>query len=300
MLRWRLLLGTVFIAALILLFGLDHRATFPGVVLFPLALLLSWLASGEILWLLAARNLHPRPGVVRLGSFLIVAANLVPVFWPDTPLANLGWPWAVFSLSLLAAFLGEMHRYERPGEVMERLGLTVFALAYVGVLLSFVAQMRLLGPETGPMGAWGVPALASLVITVKMCDVGAYTFGRLLGKHKMSPVLSPGKTWEGALGGVTFACLGGWLSLNLLSPSMGVTPRSSWVFVVYGVLIGVTGIFGDLAESLVKRDTGRKDSSAWMPGFGGVLDLLDSVLYAAPVAFLAWKLGLIVASPAAG
>ncbi len=300
MLRWRLLLGVVFIALLIGHFWLDHRAPWPGVVLFPLALLLSWLAAGEMLWLLAARGLSPRPGVVRFGCLLIVATNLAPVGFPDTPLLLLGWPLAGFSLAVLAAFLGEMHRYEKPGEVMERLGATVLALAYVGLLLSFVTQMRLLGPAGGTLGSWGVAALASLVITVKAADVGAYTLGRLIGKHKMSPVLSPGKTWEGALGGVLLSCLGAWISLNLLAPELGVEPRFAWSFVAYGVLVGVTGILGDLAESLIKRDMGRKDSSAWMPGFGGVLDLLDSVLFAAPVAFLVWKLGLIVANPAAG
>lgn len=300
MLRWRLLLGAVFIAALIGLFTLDYQAPFPGVVLFPLALLLSWLAAGEILWLLAARDLRPRPGIVRLGALAVVASNLVAAIDPTTPLASLGWPAAAFALAVLAAFLGEMHRYERPGEVMERLGLTVMALAYVGLLLSFVAQMRLLGPEGGRLGSWGVAALASLVITVKMCDIGAYTFGRLFGRHKMSPVLSPGKTWEGAAGGIALACLGGWVALNLLAPALGVEVRFAWAFLPYGVLVGGCGILGDLAESLIKRDVGRKDSSAWMPGFGGVLDLLDSVLFAAPVAFLLWKLGLIAANPAIG
>lgn len=300
MLRWRLLLGAVFIAALIGLFTLDYQAPFPGVVLFPLALLLSWLAAGEILWLLAARDLRPRPGVVRWGATAVVAANIFAAIDPTTPLASLGWPAVAFALALLAAFLGEMHRYERPGEVMERLGLTVLGLAYVGLLLSFVAQMRLLGPEGGRLGSWGVAALASLVITVKMCDIGAYTFGRLFGRHKMSPVLSPGKTWEGAVGGIAFACLGSWVSLALLAPALGVEPRFAWSFLPYGVLVGTSGILGDLAESLIKRDVGRKDSSAWMPGFGGVLDLLDSVLFASPVAYLLWKLGLIAASPAIG
>lgn len=300
MLRWRLLLGVVFIGLLIGHFWLDHRVPWPGVVLFPLSLLLSWLAAGEMLWLLAARGLSPRPGVVRWGCLLIVATNVAPVCFPDTPLMLMGWPLAGFSLAVLAAFLGEMHRYEKPGEVMERLGVTVLSLAYVGLLLSFVTQMRLLGPAGGALGSWGVAALASLVITVKAADVGAYTLGRLIGKHKMSPVLSPGKTWEGALGGVLLSCLGAWLSLNLLAPELGVEPRFAWSFIAFGVVVGVTGIVGDLAESLIKRDVGRKDSSGWMPGFGGVLDLLDSVLFAAPVAFLVWKLGLIVANPAAG
>jgi phosphatidate cytidylyltransferase len=298
MLRWRLLLGTVFIAALIGLCWVDHLVTPPGVVLLPLALALCVLGSHEYLGLLAARSgstaaqqpdRQPIAPLVYVGSLAVVLVNAIPVFWP-TSLGALGWPLAAFGLAVLAAFVGEMHRYDRPGGVMERLGLTVLGIAYCGLLLAFVVQMRLLGPE-GRIGGWGVAAIASLVIVVKMCDIGAYTFGRLLGRHKMTPVLSPGKTWEGAAGGLAFACLGSWAALNWLAPAMtGLPPRPMWCWLGYGVIVGIAGILGDLAESLIKRDVGRKDSSTWMPGFGGVLDLLDSVLFAAPVAFLCWKL----------
>jgi phosphatidate cytidylyltransferase len=234
--------------------------------------------------------------VVYVNSFAVVLVNAIPVLWKSEGSAlramdPLGWPLAAFGIAVLAAFIAEMRRYERPGGVMERLGLSVLGIAYCGLLLAFVVQMRLLGP--GSNGAWGVAAIASLVIVVKMADVGAYTFGRLFGRHKMTPVLSPGKTWEGAAGGLVFCCLGSYLALNWLAPAMtGLPPRFAWAWLPCGVIVGVAGILGDLAESLIKRDVGRKDSSAWMPGFGGVLDLLDSVLFAAPVAFLCWKLGL--------
>src|SRR5262245_10994810 len=314
MLRWRLLLGTIFIAALIALCWVDHLISPPGLVLLPLALALCGLASQEYLSLLAARgsaDAARQPGgsgsgvpqpiapVVYAGSLAVVLANAIPVFWPTPadPLGALGWPLAALGLAVLAAFMGEMRRYERPGGVMERLGLSVLGIAYCGLLLAFVVQLRLLGPDSGHRGAWGVAAIASLVIVVKMCDIGAYTFGRLLGRHKMTPVLSPGKTWEGAAGGLVLACLGSWLALNWLAPAMSadLSPRPAWSWLGYGAIVGIAGILGDLAESLVKRDVGRKDSSSWMPGFGGVLDLLDSVLFAAPVALLCWKLGLAAA-----
>jgi phosphatidate cytidylyltransferase len=128
-----------------------------------------------------------------------------------------------------------------------------------------------------------------------MSDVGAYTVGRLIGRHKMAPVLSPGKTWEGVAGGLGFSCLGAWVTFTWLVPAMtGEAPTpAAWRWIVYGLLVGGTGIVGDLAESLIKRDVGRKDSSTWMPGFGGVLDLLDSILIAAPIAYLCWALGLV-------
>ena len=289
MLRWRLLLGTIFIAALIALFWVDH-AMAPGWVLFPLALMLAWLGSGEFLGLVSARGFKPAAAVVYGGSLLVVASNAVPMWWGDARLGALGWPLAALGVAVLAAFAAEMRRYERPGEVVERLALAVLGVCYVGLLLSFAAQLRLLGPSC----SWGVPAIASLVIVVKMSDIGAYTVGRLFGRHKMAPVLSPGKTWEGAAGGLVFACLGSWAALHLLFPRMtDQTPRLDWAWLLYGLLVGGAGMLGDLAESLIKRDVGRKDSSDWLPGFGGVLDLLDSVLLAAPVALLCWKLGLV-------
>jgi phosphatidate cytidylyltransferase len=286
MLRWRLLLGTLFILVLIGLLWWDHVARPPGLVLFPLALLLSAVAAQEYLGLLAARGLRPEKYVVYAGSVGVVAVNAIPVFWRDSPLEPLGWPLAAFGLSVLAAFIMEMWRYERPGETMERLALAVLGVAYAGLLMAFIVQMRLLGRD----GEWGVPAIASLVIVVKMSDVGAYTAGRLWGRHKMTPTLSPGKTWEGAAGGMAFACLGSWLALEWLAPLVtGNSAAPAWYWLAYGLVVGVAGIFGDLAESLIKRDVGRKDSSTWMPGFGGVLDMLDSVLFAGPIAYLMWK-----------
>lgn len=287
MLRWRLLLGIVFVAALLALGWLDLHATRPGAYLFPLALALAVLAAGEVLSLLAARGLDPLPWVVYGGSVAVVAANGVPIWRPEVA-SSWTAPASLFGLVLLVAFLGEMQRYEGPGGVMVRLALGVFGVAYVGVLLSFVVQLRLLGPTRGML------ALASLVIIVKLADIGAYTVGRLIGRHKMAPVLSPGKTLEGAAGAVALSCLGAWLSIPLLGAALGEFsdgPPPAWTWLSYGVLVGVAGLLGDLAESLFKRDMGRKDSSDWMPGFGGVLDLLDSVLLAAPVAYSCWALG---------
>jgi phosphatidate cytidylyltransferase len=268
----------------------------PGVWLMPLALAVSVLGSHELLTLLAARELRPLPSVVYGGNLLIVGSNLATIWWPQNPLGSLGWPLSMFALGTIAAFAGEMRRYQRPGEVMERLALTIFGQAYIGVLLSFVVQLRLLDLQPDMRPGWGVPALASLVIVVKMCDTGAYTAGRLFGRHKMAPVLSPGKTIEGAAGGLVFSVLGAWAAFGWLLPAMA-TPLSAsqlWLrWLLFGLLVGATGMLGDLAESLMKRDLGRKDSGAWVPGFGGVLDILDSILIGAPVAYLCWIFGLV-------
>ncbi|HEY2826642.1 MAG TPA: phosphatidate cytidylyltransferase, partial [Pirellulales bacterium] len=138
--------------------------------------------------------------------------------------------------------------------------------------------------------------LLSLIVVVKMGDPGAITVGSLFGRHKMAPKLSPGKTWEGAGGAMLFAVGGSWVVFHLLRPRLisGEIPAPAlWQWICYGLLVGVAGMLGDLAESLLKRDAGQKNSSAWMPGLGGVLDVLDSILFAAPVAYLCWAAGLV-------
>ena len=305
MLRWRLLLGALFIAALAGLCWLDAQQTLgaaPGLWLFPLAMLLAVAAGGEMLWMLANRDIRPHAAVVYGGNFAIVASNGVPLYWPnypaDCPLGRLGWPLCTFAVAVLAAFVVEMTRYRAPGKSVVQLAATVFSLAYVGLLLSFLVQLRAIDVDQGEQsGRWGLVALVSLVAVVKAGDIGEYTVGRLIGRHKLTPLLSPGKTWEGAGGAIAGAALAAWLVQRLwvLQDSSLATdseaPVAAWIG--YGVLIGVIGLLGDLAESLIKRDLGRKDSSAWMPGFGGVLDLLDSILFAAPVAYLCWAGGLL-------
>lgn len=292
MLSWRLLLGVLFAAGLAGLLWADFHASSAGVWLLPLGLALSALASDELLWLFASRNLHPLAWPIYAGNAAIFAANYVSKITSDGDvLGPFGWPMAALALAAIAAFVGEMHRYSGPGRVTEQLAASILSLVYVGVLLSFTIQLRLMDG-----GVWGIPALMSLVIVVKMCDTGAYTVGRLIGRHKMTPLLSPGKTFEGLAGGLAFACLGSWLAFEQLIPRM-VSDASrdapAWGWAAYGVLVGAAGVIGDLAESLLKRDLGQKNSSSWMPGFGGVLDVLDSVLLAAPAAYLCWALKLV-------
>lgn len=114
--------------------------------------------------------------------------------------------------------------------------------------------------------------------------MGAYGFGRWLGKHKLIAWLSPGKTWEGFVGGLAAAAFIGML-LSHFSPRF-----VWWEGLIAGAILGAAGQMGDLLESLLKRDAGVKDSGL-VPGFGGVLDMLDSALFAAPLAY--WMLKLV-------
>lgn len=293
MLRWRLLLGALFIAALAALMWLDHHAETSGLWLLGLALLAGLGGANEVVELLKSGGLRPRAALLYGGTLFVIASNAIPLLWRVVPesqaLERAAWPLMAFMLVILAAFVGEMLRYQKPGGVIVNVALAIFGVAYIGLTLSFCAQLRLLGGREA-----GLVALAALVIVVKMGDTGAYTCGRLFGRHKMTPLLSPGKTWEGAAGGIAFALLGSWLAFHLLPRAMGFDlPQRPGNWVVFGIAVGVAGVIGDLAESLFKRDMGRKDSSNWMPGFGGLLDLLDSILFAAPVAYLVWYAGLL-------
>jgi phosphatidate cytidylyltransferase len=299
MLRWRLLLGTLIVAALVALCWLDQASAVPGMVLLPILVIFAVLGSQEILGLLRACGLQPVGWVVYAGNLLIAVAPWQAVWTAhgrtasslaesvpsagDCALASL----LALALAVIALLVAEMWRYRSAGGVTANLAAGVLALVYVGLLLSFVVAIRL---------AWGVGAMAVLLIVVKMGDTGAYTVGRLFGRHKMSPHISPGKTLEGAAGALACSCLASWAAFRWLVPpatyaAVGRGPW--WRWLLFGLLVGLAGLLGDLAESLLKRDCRQKDSSTWMPGFGGILDILDSILLAAPVAYALWALGLV-------
>jgi phosphatidate cytidylyltransferase len=174
------------------------------------------------------------------------------------------------------------------------LSLTALSVLYVGGLVGMLVQLRLVEPYGYGLGAWGqLLPLLSLIATVKLSDTMQYTFGRLFGKHKVAPRLSPGKTWEGTIGGIGSATLiaSGALAY-ILQGSSGLQPLMLAKTAAFALTVTIVGIIGDLAESMLKRDAGVKDSSDWLPGFGGVLDILDSLLLAAPVAYLFWGVAL--------
>jgi phosphatidate cytidylyltransferase len=182
---------------------------------------------------------------------------------------------------VMAAFLWEMAVYRKPGVSIQRIAMTVWMAGYLGLLPCFLVQMRWRTPSaTAGESHLGSVALALAIFVPKFCDTGAYFTGRLIGRHPMSPTLSPKKTWEGAVGGLT-AAVATSIGINRFGPVLhGIVTEAA-----FGLTVGVAAMFGDLAESLIKRDAGSKDSSQAVPGFGGVLDIVDSILFAAPVAF---------------
>jgi len=299
MLCWRLLVGTALILAVIALGWLDHRFELghpdwpPAVCLFPVGLVCLLLATGEVLSLVRSSGLSPQGWAVYAGNALLFASPWLAAWaasgatGPQPAAAGAAWPVFALVIGLGLVLAGQMARYRGPGGVIAETGAGALALVYVGVPFCFLGLLRI---------DWGVGALASLVIVVKSGDTGAYTVGRLLGRHKMAPVLSPKKTIEGAVGAFAFSSVAAWLTFQFLVPPLrpeGGGPCAWWGWLLFGMLVGGGGMFGDLAESLMKRDAGREDSSRWLPGLGGVLDILDSILLAAPIAWLCWSLGVV-------
>ncbi|MGA8114865.1 MAG: phosphatidate cytidylyltransferase, partial [Actinocatenispora sp.] len=151
----------------------------------------------------------------------------------------------------------------------------VAAATLVACYVPFLAGFGVLlaRPEDG---AWRVVLALAMVVC---SDTGGYAVGVFLGKHRMAPVISPGKSWEGFAGSVAVSALAGALILLL------GFDRPWWYGVVFGVAVSLASVLGDLAESLLKRDLGLKDMGHLLPGHGGVMDRLDSILLAVPVAF---------------
>lgn len=287
MLRWRLLLGTLFIAILGALIYLDSVSTTAGMYLLPIALLFAVLAAGEMIRLGTYGDRKPPKLSIYVGTTLVVASNfiprLIPDFPADCPIGNLGWPLLAMAAATLLVVFSELLRFESAAKAAANVSYAIFSIAYVGVLLSFVVQIRYIGDSH-----WGILSLASLLIVTKMSDIGAYFVGRAVGRNKLAPKISPGKTIEGFVGGIAFSCIGAWLTYAILAPQVFdiQVQYAWWSLIVYGILLATAGVVGDLTESVMKRAADKKDSSAWLPGFGGILDMLDSVLTAAPVAFL--------------
>jgi phosphatidate cytidylyltransferase len=158
------------------------------------------------------------------------------------------------------------------------ISVTLFGLMYVPWLLNFIQKINFFPDIEGKY------FLLYFILITKFSDMGAYVVGSLIGKHKMIPRISPGKTWEG-FGGAIVASTGASLAfVHFFGPHMfGMNTLHA---VILGVVLSSTAVIGDLIESLFKREAGVKDSGGFFPGIGGILDLLDSLLFNAPIMYL--------------
>jgi phosphatidate cytidylyltransferase len=282
MLRYRLITGPILVAVVIALAWADDAATGrgsipPWLVTGIAGLVISVLASIETSRLLAAGGVAAS---VPLSIAAAAAAFAATLFLADAgPAAG-----AVEASVLLAIVAAGLVRFSRghvvKGVTVATAGLVLVAI-YAGALIAFWPLLRI---ERGP---W---FLLGAILLVKSSDIGAYAVGMTIGRHKLIPWLSPGKTREGLAGGVATAALvgAGLAALTPVGDSIAAIPL--WLGAVAGAVAALTGQAGDLAESLLKRDAGVKDSGAILPGMGGILDVVDSLLFAGPALYWLFRL----------
>lgn len=295
MLRWRLLAAGFIIGPLLGLIWLDDQfhGGRPGIWLSSLAVVISVMAAHEVnqLWRHGGWACSPRVNLFAVAC--VTLASMIPLCWVEYPegygVSRQGWTLIGLAAALGLVFNAEIARYREPGESILRLAGGSFVVFYVGLNMGLLIQLRQVRPDRV-----GLLAVISTILIVKLSDTGAFFVGKAIGRTRFTAV-SPGKTLEGLAGGVVFALLGAWFTRDILLAQLAPQePRGSLgMFFAYGVTLMVGGLLGDLAESLLKRDVQQKDSSHWLPGLGGVMDIIDSLLATAPISFLWWASGLI-------
>lgn len=179
------------------------------------------------------------------------------------------------------------------GRPLESVSLTVFGILYTGAMLSFAYALRYHEYAIGR--AAGTALLMTTLALVWISDTAAYVVGRTMGKRKLIPSVSPGKTVAGAVGALVITAVASWALVRLVlvpQAQLGLRPVLA---ILFGVAVSAAVQLGDLAESLIKRQAGVKDSSHIIPGHGGVLDRIDGMLFALPVAYLLLNAWLIPA-----
>jgi phosphatidate cytidylyltransferase len=242
----------------------------------PLFIVFGGLLVGFTVFELASALRFAGRNVPRVASTVVGLAMLpVAFFWHVEGL------WLALIGGVLLITLYRVVELLRPShrtgtrEVLLDVGAGAFVQVYVAFSAGF--YLALTGVDGGEW--WTLAALIIVVFT----DVGAYASGLRFGRHKLAPLISPGKTWEGFAGSIVVAIAFG----AVLAPLMLQQPW--WVGAIMGVLLALVGTAGDLTESLIKRDLGIKDISTWLPGHGGFLDRLDSILPSAAVAYLIFQ-----------
>ena len=201
--------------------------------------------------------------LLAIGSFFVLLSFFTASFSPL-------WPIVVTLFSFMAIHL------QNPKGSLVDLAVSSFPLFYIAVPMGMLLSILFHPLQPG----LGMSFVLYLLFVTKGTDVGAYLGGKLLGKHKLIPKVSPGKTVEGTLCGVTFTVL-----ISFFFMKWTLLPLGSWNWLWLGILFAIVSQFGDLVESLLKRDVGMKDSNA-LPGFGGVLDMIDSLLCTTPLLYL--------------
>ena len=253
------------------------------------ALLLSLLVIKELFMLfavlIAAFASYELTQALRKGGFHVPRIPTVVVAVAAVPIAYYGGAGGQLLAVIAGILIVSLWRVieqvvpdlRRPAASLARdLGAGAFVQGYVTFLATFAVVLT-----AAEGGQWWTLAF---IVAAVAADTGAYAFGLMFGKHPMAPVISPKKTWEGFAGGAAASLVAGVLLSTLM---LGNT---WWFGLIFGAAIFLSATLGDLVESLIKRDIGIKDMSSWLPGHGGFLDRLDSILPSAAVAYVAFRI----------
>jgi phosphatidate cytidylyltransferase len=290
MLKHRVIAGSFMAAGILAILLADHylaellRVQFhPFLFLFTMTACV--MATRELVSLIPEPN-RPSFGLCLCGSLTILAVHFYQAFMSAFPgyAHNDPRTWTlpayIFGGFILVAFVLEIYRYRATGDSITKIAHALFVVSYIGILPSFFVKLRWLN-FTDPVNTTGL-MLTLTIFVPKLGDVSAYFFGRAFGRTKITPLLSPKKTWEGFIGSFVGSML-----VSLWVSTWGPVFKYGWIeSLLFGIAIGFAGVLGDLAESLIKRDGNQKDASQTVPGFGGLLDVFDSVIFAGPVAYL--------------
>lgn len=256
-----------------------------GIGLLLLLMAILPLATYELAALFAAEKVRPYRTLSSIGSALLILHAFFTQFDFFRPYGTSSLAFIIVFVMLLAAFTRALDKQTQ--EAIHHMAGTLLATLYLGGLAWFLMSIRvkIAVNHHGAIKFQGTTMkIVLILLCVKFTDIGAYFGGRALGRRKLIPWLSPGKTWEGLVCGMmTAGAIGAGLSPFIRELNW---PRG----IVFGIVIGGIGQLGDLLESLMKRDAEVKDSGKLIPGFGGVLDVIDSPLLAAPFAYLMFGL----------
>lgn len=245
-------------------------------------LLISLLAAGltaggavELCRMARAKGFDPP----RIAMLLTIFALMLSPFFSDALAGEKSFWFTLILFAGLALAALRQGFIKRNENALANLGIYALGVIYLGIGGFFLVQIRLLGRMNNTW-AGQTEYLILFLACVKSTDIGAYLIGRKIGRHKWVPSISPNKSWEGFIGGVMTAMI----VASLFSRYFGI--MKVWQALIFGATIGIVGQLGDLLESMFKRDSGSKDSARLVPEFGGVLDLLDSVVIAAAPAYM--------------
>lgn len=289
-------LGKRLISAAIIVMAVVFAAFYatPLVVLFVL-LAISTVALLEYYSFLKAAEMPHFTLFGLVSAWALLVATWVGYTWPSRLSAGDA-ELLVILLMTTGVMLRTFSQKNNQQQIATIAG-TVFGVLYTAFLLNFLMKLLLAWPSSqGRDGRW---LIMYMLLVVKWSDSGAYFVGCSFGKHKLFPRLSPNKTWEGLLGGLGTGLLVSMLCYVIAEAvskgapmNLGVVRLGFLDAIFLGLLISVVGVFGDLTESLLKRAAGVKDSSKVIRGMGGVLDVVDSILFAAPFTYYYAKLFL--------